>query len=236
MNQRLPLPCRVTSLSLCLLFTLFAAIVRAQAPEPRNVSRLLEVGVAANAYRGDLAIKYQKWSSAFQLGLKLNAKKRLNGHFNLGIGTVTGQNPDYHYNGDNAQPATPNRFFKTSYVSLNYDLQVNLVKSRHWIVYLSQGAGLIRFAPKNERNQALSGQLNTRPEEESYNNITMLLTTQAGAMYLFANGYGVGVQGGWLNPQNDYLDNISQWGNRSKKDNVLGFRFSFLAPIAFTKP
>jgi hypothetical protein len=236
MNQRLLFPCRVTSLSFCLLLSLFSAVARAQSPEPRKASRLLEVGVAANAYRGDLATKYQKWSSAFQLGLKLNAKKRLNGHFNLGIGTVTGQNPDYQYTGAEAQPATPNRFFKTSYVSFNYDLQVNLVKSRHWTVYLSQGAGLVRFAPKDERNQALPGQLNTRPEEESYNNITLLLPTQAGVMYLFSNGYGVGVQSGWLNPQNDYLDNISQWGNRSKKDNVLSFRFSFLAPVAFAKP
>jgi hypothetical protein len=236
MNQRLPLPCRVTFLSFCLLLSLFSAAGRAQSTGPRKVSRLLEVGVAANAYRGDLATKYQKWSSAFQLGLKLNGKKRLNGHFNLGIGSVTGQNLNYQYNGADAQTATPNRFFKTSYVSLNYDLQVNLVKSRQWVVYLSQGAGLIRFAPKDERSQALPGQLDTRPEEESYNNITLLLPTQAGVMYLFANGYGVGLQSGWLNPQNDYLDNISQWGNRSKKDNVLSFRFSFLAPIAFAKP
>ncbi|CAA9320668.1 MAG: hypothetical protein AVDCRST_MAG56-6942 [uncultured Cytophagales bacterium] len=236
MNQRLPSPCRVTSLSFCLFFALLSAAGRAQPPEPRKVARLLEVGVAANAYRGDLATKYQKWSSAFQLGLKLNGKKRLNGHFNLGIGTVTGQNPDYQYTGAEAQPATPNVYFKTSYVSLNYDLQVNLVKSRHWIAYLSQGAGLFRFSPKDERNQALAGQLDTRAEEESYNNITVLLPTQAGVTYLFDNGYGVGMQSGWLNPQNDYLDNISQWGNRSKKDNVLSFRFSFVAPIAFAKP
>ena len=236
MNQRLPFPCRITFLWFCLLLFVFSAAVRAQSSEPRKPTRLLEVGVAANAYRGDLAMKYQKWSSAFQLGLKLNDKKRLNGHFNLSIGSVTGQNLDYQHNGTNMQPATPNRFFKTSYVSLNYDLQVNLVKTQHWIVYLSQGAGLIRFTPKDERNQALLAQLDTRPEEESYNNITLLLPTQAGVTYLFANGYGLNVQSGWLNPQNDYLDNISQWGNRSKKDNVLSFRFSFLAPIAFSKP
>jgi len=236
MNQRLLLPGRITFLSCCFFFALLSVAVRAQSPEPRKVTRLLEVGLAANAYRGDLAAKYHKWSSAFQLGLKLNGKKRLNGHFNLGIGTVTGQNPDYQYNGTGAQPATPNVYFKTSYVSLNYDLQVNLVKSRHWIVYLSQGAGLFRFSPKDERSQALAGRLDTRPEEESYNNITVLLPTQAGVTYLFDNGYGVGVQSGWLNPHNDYLDNISQWGNRSKKDNVLSFRLGFVAPIALARP
>ncbi len=201
----------------------------------RKVTRLLEVGLSANGYRGDLAAKYQKWSASVQLGMKLNFKKRVNSHFNLGIGSVTGQNPDYTFTINAQETATPNQFFKTSYVSLNYDLQVNLLKTRHWTVYLSQGLGLIRFRAKDENNVLLASRFDTRPENETYNTITLMLPTQAGAIYQFTNGYGIGVQGGWLNPQTDYLDNISQWGNRSKKDNVLSFRFSFLAPLTFEK-
>ncbi len=230
MNKRL----RVSLLVAFFPFSLFSFSSLAQTAPPA-VTRLLEVGVSSNAYRGDLATKYQKWASGFQLGLKLNAKKRLNGHFNLGIGSITGQNPNYQFSGSVEKPATPNLFFKTSYLSLNYDLQVNLLKTRHWIVYVSQGAGLIRYNPKDDRNKGLQSQFGTRPEEESYTNITLLLPTQAGAIYLFENGFGLGVQTGWLNSQTDYLDNISQWGNRSKKDNVLQFRFSFLAPVNFQK-
>ncbi len=199
----------------------------------RKVTRLLEVGLSANGYRGDLAMKYQKWASSAQIGLKLNFKKRVNSHFTLGIGTVTGQNPDYTFTLNTQETATPNQFFKTSYVSLNYDLQINLLKARHWTVYLSQGLGLIRFRSKDENNVLLENRFDTRPENEIYNTISLMLPTQAGAIYHFTNGYGLGVKGGWLNPQTDYLDNISQWGNRSKKDNVLSFRFSFLAPLTY---
>lgn len=216
---------------LSLLFCSFTNQASAQSAETKAVTRLLEMGISANGYRGDLSAKYQGWGPAFQLGLKLNTKKRLNGHFNLGIGTITAQNPAYEFSGSDEQTATPNLFAKTSFLSLNYDLQVNLVKTRHWIVYLSQGAGLIRFQPRDEKKISLQSQFGTRPGEENYNNVTILLPTQAGAIYLFGNGYGVGVQSGWLNPQTDYLDNISQWGNRSKKDNILSLRFSFLAPL-----
>ncbi len=233
MNTHLHLSLPKSLFALFVLFFPFANQAAAQSGTDKAVTRLLEVGISANGYRGDLSPRYQSWSPALQLGLKLNTKKRLNGHFNLGIGTFTAQNPDYGFSGSTEQPTTPNVFAKTPFLSLNYDLQVNLIKTRHWIVYLSQGAGLIRFQPKDEQKKPLQSQFSTRPGEENYNNVTILLPTQAGAIYLFGNGFGIGVQSGWLNPQTDYLDNISQWGNRPGKDNVLSFRFSFLAPLTY---
>jgi hypothetical protein len=235
MNTYLPFYRLNTPVFLSIFIYFFSNQAFAQSSPAKGVTRLLEVGISANGYRGDLSPKFQSWSPALQLGLKLNAKKRLNGHFNLSIGTFIAQNPDYEFTGSTEQSTTPNIFAKTSFLSLNYDLQVNLIKTHHWIVYLSQGAGLIRFQPKDEQNKPLQSQFSTRPGEENYNNVTILLPTQAGAIYLFDNGFGLGVQSGWLNPQTDYLDNISQWGNRSKKDNVLSFRFSFLAPLTLGK-
>jgi hypothetical protein len=199
----------------------------------RSVTRMLEVGVSANAYRGDLAMKYQKWSSAFHVGLKLNHKKRVNSHFNISAGTVTGQNLEYVYAGASEGKTTPNRFFTTNFFTFNYDLQINLIKRKNWIVYVSQGIGLIRYKPKDDQDASLQSQFQTRAANETYSNVSLMLPTQAGVMYVFDNGYGAGLQTGWMNTQTDYIDNISQWGNRQKKDNVLWFRFSFIAPLSF---
>src|SRR5688500_11185622 len=90
------------------VFCLSICFAQAQSSETKKVNRFLEIGVSANAYRGDLGIKNPKWSSAFQAGLKLNFKKRFNSHFNVAVGSVTGQNPDYRFEGEDTIPATPN--------------------------------------------------------------------------------------------------------------------------------
>lgn len=212
---------------------LSVCFAQAQSSDIKRVTRFLEIGVSANAYRGDLGIGNPKWGSAFQAGLKLNFKKRFNSHFNVAIGSVTGQNLDYRFEGADTIPATPNLFFKTNFVAANYDLQIHLLKYKGIMVYISQGIGLIRYKPKDASNQSLGDNFDSRVANETYGNVSLLLPTQAGVNYIFNNGYGVGLQAGWLNPQTDYLDNISQWGNRKKKDNVLLFRFSFMVPLTF---
>lgn len=193
--------------------------------------RYLEIGVSANAYRGDLTKSYEKWSSAVQVGLLFNRRERLNGHLNLAIGTLTGQNPDYVFDGQPGTVPTPNRFFSTSFFTLNYDLHFNIIKTDRWIAYVSQGVGIVRFRPKDDLGGALQENLATRPPDETYNNVSIVLPSQAGVTYFFGNGYGVGMRSGWLNPQTDYLDNISRWGNRTRKDNALWVKFQFLVPL-----
>jgi hypothetical protein len=222
------------SYAIGILFCMFSCFsAQAQSTGPKQVSRFLEIGVSANAYRGDLGIANPKWSSAFQAGLKLNFKKRFNSHFNIAIGNITGQNPEYRFENTDTIAATPNLFFKTNFVAANYDLQVHLLKYKGIMVFVSQGIGLIRYEPKDANNQSLGDNFDSRVANETYGNISLLWPTQAGVNYIFNNGYGVGLQAGWLNPQTDYLDNISQWGNRKKKDNTLWVRFSFMVPLTY---
>ncbi len=217
----------------CLIVLSFYSVKAQQSESTKQVTRFLEIGVTANAYRGDLSTENPKWSSAFHAGLKLNFKKRLNSHLNIGIGTLTGENLNYKVAMEISPEPTPNTFFKTSFVTVNYDLQVHLLKYKGLMVYLSQGFGIIRYEPKNVENNKLLNNFSTRASNESYSNVSVVLPTQAGVNYIFNNGYGVGLQAGWLNSQTDYLDNISQWGNRSKKDNALLFRFAFMIPLTY---
>jgi hypothetical protein len=203
-------------------------------PVPK-VTRFLELGISANGYKGDLSGSYQKWNPAFQAGLKLNFKKRINSHFNLGIGSVSGENLTYSVVSESGSTPTPNTFFKTNFITVNYDLQLHLLKYHGLMVYVSQGLGIIRYEPKDAQNNKLLANFSTRASNELYSNVSVVLPTQLGINYIFSNGYGIGFQAGWLNLQNDYIDNVSLWGSRQKKDNILMYRFAFMVPLTYQK-
>ncbi|MBC8112400.1 MAG: hypothetical protein H7Y04_15205 [Verrucomicrobia bacterium] len=212
------------------LFIIFFCVFQAKA---QQATRFLELGSSLNSYRGDLNPSYSKTGASLQIGFKQNFKKRLNGHFQLGIGSFSGNNPRYQFDDESGNTTTPNLFFKTNFVSLQYDFQYHVLKNKHWQIYLSQGLGMMRFTPKDEANQSLVNQLISRKTDESYTQVTLILPTQIGITYLFDNQYGINLQTGWLNLQSDYVDNISQWGNRKKKDNLWQLKVAFVIPVSF---
>lgn len=199
----------------------------------QETSHFIQTGVSANAYKGDLQSAYDKWTSSFHLGLKFNKKKRINGQVNLGFGSITGQSTVSDFNLEGNEKAIPNKYFLTRYFTLQYDLNYNIVKNTQWTVYISQGAGIIRYNPKDENKNNLQDANDTRATNESYSNISIMLPTQLGVIHHLKNNFGLGIQTGFLNTMTDYLDNISDLGNRSGNDNVFLFRFSLYMPVAY---
>src|SRR6185437_1670863 len=198
-------------------------------------TRFFELGVVSNAYKGDLNHSYQKFTSAVSLCLRLNFEKRFNSHFALTVGSVVGSNPNFQtnfYSGPDSG-SSPNTYFKTTFWQLNYDLQFNIIKTQSFILYVSQGIGIFHFNPKDANNSSLVGQLNTRAPSESYSTTSISLPTSAGFYYFFQNHIGAGFQFGWLQTQTHYLDNIYELGNRTKKDNVLFYKFLICIPVSF---
>ncbi|MDQ3536201.1 MAG: hypothetical protein M3421_11305 [Bacteroidota bacterium] len=193
----------------------------------------LQLGPTANAYKGDLQDSYENWGSSFHLGLKLNKKKRLNGAFLLSMGSVTGQSLNPNFSISENTSIEPNRFFRSTIITGQYDLQVNLIKNARWIVFLSQGIGLIRYNPKDDQGNRLLEMSNTRASNEDYSNISIMFPTQAGVIYTLQNNFGFGLQAGYLNLLTDYLDNISEIGNKPGNDNIFILRLSLMVPIAY---
>ncbi len=195
-------------------------------------TRFIELGVSTNSYKGDLSHSYSQWANGVHAGILFNKKKRINGHFNLMIGRAVAQNPNYFFDdGSDPQP-TPNKFAKINLFTFHYDLHLNLLKQKGFIVYLYQGIGLTRFDPRDTENKKLQDQLNTRAQGESYSNITLFLPHGIGAMYVSKPGFGVGFQAGFLNPMSDYLDNVSEWGDRTKRDNILSYKMTVYIPFS----
>lgn len=198
-----------------------------------KITRFLEVGVSANAYRGDLNPSYEKWTSSFHIAYRLNRHRYLNGRFGLSIGSLTGENLNYSFtSADPEEDGKPNKFFKSSLITFHYELQISLLKTKRYVVYLSQGFGIYRFLVKNDEGQNFQDIQTSRGKNENYNNFAVMLPTGIGGAYRFANGYSLGMQASILNPQTDYVDNISQLSTNGKNDNTLMFKFFLWAPLA----
>jgi hypothetical protein len=198
-------------------------------------TRFVELGFSTNSYKGDLSHSYSQWSNGVHLGILFNKKKRLNGHLNLMIGNAVAQNPNYFFDdGSNPQP-TPNHYSRIKMYAVNYDVHVNLYKKHNLIVYLYQGIGLLRYDTRDMENKKLSSQLNTRAQNETYGNVTAIFPNGIGALYVSKIGFGAGFQAGFLNSTSDYLDNISKWGDKKHKDNVLIYKLTFYIPFSAKK-
>lgn len=197
-----------------------------QAQQPLS---FIHAGFAMNQFRGDLQAAHPAYTASLQLGLQLNRSKRLNGNLSIGYGTISGQNSQYQFSGD--ELATPNRFFSSSFLSVQYDLHLNILKKEKYMLYLSQGIGLLRYQPEDDLGRPLQDRYETRPPSETYGNSTVMFPTKLGALYLLPNQWGLGLEAGYLNPLTDYLDNVSQWGNKSGNDNVLQLQLRVLVPL-----
>ncbi|GAB4127692.1 MAG: hypothetical protein OHK0045_19190 [Raineya sp.] len=191
-----------------------------------RLHKLWEVGISANAYKGDLAQSYALWSSSLHIGLKFAKKKRWNAHLNTSIGSVRGQNYAYEFDAN----ATPNLFFRSNIITVQVDLQYNFVRNTHWIAYISQGVGIMRFMPKNERGENLQNLLTSRAVGELYGNVSALLPSSIGILYLLKNGYVLGFQVSLLRPTTDYLDNISVWGKKNGSDKIMLCKWHIAVP------
>ena len=209
-----------------LLMLLLAGSMVAEAQQPTS---FLYGGFSMNQVRSDLQSEYSAYTGSFMLGIQLNRSKRLNGSFGISYGKVSDENSQYTYSGD-AQ-ARPNRFFNSSLFTIQYDLHVNILKKKNFILYLSQGIGLARYKPEDELGNPLQDRYTTRAANETYGNSSIMLPTKLGFVYLLPNAWGLGLEAGYLNPMTDYLDNISQWGNKKGNDNVLLFSFKVYAPL-----
>ncbi|MTI33605.1 hypothetical protein [Xanthovirga aplysinae] len=210
-----------------LFFLTLNSFIRAQSP-----THLFVLGTSANAYKGDLSDTYHKWSASVHLGMKINKGKRINGLINLSFGNVTGQNPNFE--GNDEIEGTPNRFFNTKIFTANYDLQLNLLKRKQFTVFISQGIGLLFYTPQDEFKEKFTEP--TRAPNETYSNSALTLPSQLGVNYFFKNGYGLGLQAGYLNPISDYIDNISELGDAQGNDNVFMGRAYLMIPLKLSKP
>ncbi len=210
----------------CLLLLLLLLHNKSKAQQPLS---MIYGGFSINKYSGDLSTPNAKYTGSLALGLQFNRKERFNGSFGISYGKVTGQNSLYVFEAN--EQASPNRFFSSSLFTLQYDLHWNLLKKEKYILYLSQGFGILRFNPQDDLDRNLLDRFETRAPNETFSNTSVMMPTNLGLIYFLPNHWALGLQAGYMTPLTDYLDNIGQWGNDKGNDNVLKFRFAVYVPV-----
>jgi hypothetical protein len=204
---------------------------RQKVPQKSMLSKgRLMAGLSHNAYRGDLGDGYHAGGLAVHLSYMFAHERRLHGGLHAAAGNFSGHElvagvPDFNVE------AQRNTYFATSFFSMHYSLQLDLIRRKNVLVYLSQGLGIMRFVPKDEFGTPLLDALGTRADNESYSNAAAILPTQAGVDFLMPNSLGVGVKLGWLNTTSDYLDNISQLDDQAGNDNILQLLLQLYVPL-----
>ncbi len=195
----------------------------------QNRNSYIQVGISPVAYRGDLGNGFSKWRMNVNLGLLFNKKDRVNGSAQIAIGSVTGQSDDREIGG--SPDITPNSYFKTNFVAVNYELHYNIIRNEFLKFYIGQGFGFMHFTPKDQYGENLREQYETREEGESYGSIAVIFPTKLGAIYFLPNDFGLGFETGLYNSLTDYIDNISAWGDKGGLDNMWYFKFSLSIPV-----
>jgi hypothetical protein len=202
----------------------------------RQPNRYFTIGLSANAYKGSLNASYQAFKPAFHIGLQLNRKKRLNGSFNLAIGSyVADKGPDPNFYPAMVGIRIPNTFASSTFIAFHYGLNLYVIKNRYFNWYLGTGFGLMRFNPQDAEGSDLLDQRFTRESNENYSTVTSIIPVNTGVNYFHKSGYGLGFQVGWWNTNTQYLDNVGKLASEQKNDNILSYRFSLLVPFSTAK-
>lgn len=199
----------------------------------------VQIGFAltANAYTGD----YNEPATAFQ-------RVYPGGHFSLqkengqalrvaltgGFGTFAGQ---YEGSFPPLPPGvTPPRFVETRFFYGDLRLSYRFFAQKKWQPYLSAGAGLIVFNPRDGEGRRLLMRSDTRVEGEVYNNVIPQLPLTAGLHYRIHPWVRLGLGYTYRFVPTDYLDNVGQLGSQAGFDALhaleIGLDFLLGGPVA----
>lgn len=217
-----------------LFLLIFLACLSAQTWAEDNrekKSRHLFGGLNMVAYRGSLQDSYLRWTPALQTGLSIGVRKNLNLVFGLTFGKVIGEDRNYRLPSGADISLNPVNRFQTSFASFAAEMQFKAFEYKGFRLLGSLGLGLMHFTPRDFEGNDLAPQIRTRNRSETYAQNALQFPLQLIAQYWFKPGLGIGFQGGWLNVNSRYLDNMDELAGNSRGDNVAVFRFLVMAGL-----
>lgn len=189
------------------------------------------ISFGSSTPKTDLEPTYKKPGVQFSAYLQFIPNRWLNVGLWLSGGEVMSENREVRFFSQTEFQI--NDFARTTYQSLHVEPSFHFLKKPNYSVYLSQGFGFMRFEVYDRDNINLANQLSSRSQGEEYSNFTVLLPTTLNAYYILPNNFGIHIRTGFLNPQTDYLDNISTFGNPENNDNLFILQLSVLKCFTF---
>lgn len=208
-----------------LIFLIFALAFSVSAQDS-TITKFAGISFGSSIPKTDLEPTYKKPGIQLSAFMQFIPNRWLNVGLWFSAGEVQSENREVRF--FDQSEFQLNDFARTNYQSLHVEPSFHLLKKPNYSIYLSQGFGFMRFVVYDRDNNNLANQLESRAQGEDYSNFTVLLPTTLNAYYFLPNNFGVSVRTGFLNPQTDYLDNISNFGNPDNNDNIFILQLSII--------
>lgn len=204
-----------------LIFLFTTPVLGQDAPPPLRIG----LGFTGNAYRGDLTSETGSiWRAepGANFSVDLDNQKPLRIQLNLGFGGFTEQ-------ADGPLPPAPegivpNEFVRTTFFYTDLRLQYRFFLHAPIQPYLSIGAGLFSFQPRDAAGNFLGENIFSRLPEEEYLSLIGSLPLSAGLEYKLNRSISLGLEYTYRMTGSDYLDNIGLLGTDAGNDQLHGLQ------------
>jgi LysM repeat protein len=154
----------------------------------------------------------------------LEGPKRLKVQLNAGFGKFAEQY-------DVVKPSTDpnirvNTFVETSFWYSDLRLKYRFPLSYRFHPFLTAGAGVLSFTPRDESGRSLEGATFSREADEVYSTIIPQIPVGAGVQARLNQSVSFSLEYLFRYTPTDYLDNIGRLGTRDGNDFLHGFQLS----------
>lgn len=177
------------------------------------------LGLTGFSYLGDFSNDLSdiyRINPGGNLSLQTVTRSPLQFQANIGIGSFAEQIDQNSPTLDS--DAMVNRFVETAFYYGDFRLKYRFFHKRVIQPYLSAGAGILVFSPKDESGKELIRKPETRAPGETYNTTIPQLPATIGLQARITPLVAVSIDYTYRLTPSDYLDNVGQWGSQSGDD------------------
>ncbi|RMG18118.1 MAG: hypothetical protein D6730_23205 [Bacteroidetes bacterium] len=188
----------------------------------------LSVGLAGYSYLGDFSdgrSTLRPIEAGAGFGMLLDGPSRLKIQAHAGFGKFAAQAVN---NDKPGRPVVQNTFVETPFFYADLRLRYHLELGK-WEPFVSIGAGVLGFSPRDANGKKLKYQSQTRNESEVYNSVVPELPASIGVERHINHFLALGMHYTLHYTPTDYLDNVGQLGARPGQDvlHALSIHVSF---------
>lgn len=215
---------------ICLLILFLPVISMAQSASP---PLRLGMGFSGYSYLGDLveqAPRVVRGYPGASLSVQFDGQKRIQMQVNGGFGRFTEQNDLVRTHA--VTEVIPNDFVQTSFFYTDLRLRLRFLRRSAIQPYVSAGAGLLFFNPRDAAGNFLGENIFTRKDNENYSTIVAGFPTTVGVEARMSKQLGLSLEYTYRFTSSDYLDNIGELGTKKGNDAIQSLQLSVLISLA----
>ena len=228
---------RFLPIVLLLLSVFWPNGISGQIAESERESLQIGFGLTGTSYVGDFSgeeVFIPRIYPGGNISLQMNSTRLLSFQVNGGFGKFADQydlsSPDI------PEGVTASSFVETRFVYGDLRLHLRLMPRSRIQPYISAGAGILHFTPRNKDGKKLENRTGTRLEGENYNSLIPELPVVAGLKTKLNRSLSISLDYTFKYTPTDYLDNIGLIGNRKGFDALHAVQLTLYVTLSPPEP